>query len=118
MEWLYSGLAGIKQQAGDFGFKQIEIEPEIINGLDWVKGNYKSINGDIKVHCVKTGKQNKLTVSIPANTSAKIVLPVSDLGAIMEGGKKIVSNKYIKFAGKKGNKVILDVESGDYIFNF
>jgi alpha-L-rhamnosidase len=118
MEWFYSGLAGIKQQEGDFGFKKLAIEPEMVDGLKWLKATYASINGDVKVQWKKTRKQNSLTVSIPANTSAQIILPVSNAGQVKEGGHQIGNDKNVRYAGKKGKKVILDVGSGVYTFKF
>jgi len=118
MEWLYSGLAGIKQQENDFGFKKIEIEPEMVDGLDWVKASYESINGKVNVHWSKTKKMHSLTVSIPANTVANIVLPISNVKQIKENGRSISANKHMKYAGMKGDKVILEVGSGDYSFTF
>jgi alpha-L-rhamnosidase len=118
MEWLYSGLAGIKQQEGDFGFKKVAIEPEMVDGLDWLKATYGSINGDIKVHWLKNGKNNTVSVSIPANTTAQIILPASDARQVEEGGHQVGLDKNVRYAGKKGKKAIFDVGSGDYTFTF
>ena len=118
MEWLYSGLAGIKQQPGDFGFKRILIEPELVEGLDWVNASYQSINGDIKVHWKKEGKQVHLTLTIPANTSAQLLLPTDDLKALHESGKAIGADPNVKAAGKQGDKIVLDLASGTYTLTF
>lgn len=118
MEWLYSGLAGIQQQEGDFGFKRIRIEPELVDGMDWVNASYQSINGEVKVHWKKAENDVNLTVTIPANTTAQVLLPVKDLSGIRESGKAIGNDQHIKDAGRQGDKVVLDVASGTYTLTF
>ena len=76
MEWFYSGLAGIGQQKGSVGYKQIKIAPQFVQAIDWVDCSYESINGLIHVRWERSGAQQiRLQVTIPANTTAQIVLP-------------------------------------------
>lgn len=76
MEWFYSGLGGIRQQKGSVGYKEILIAPQFINGINWVNCSYHSINGLIAVKWKRMNDAKiKLEIKIPANTSAKVVLP-------------------------------------------
>jgi hypothetical protein len=113
MEWFYSGLAGIKQQNGDIGFHKILIEPQLVKGIDWVKSSYNSINGPIEVNWKKENGGLTMDVTIPANCSAKIVLPVSNSGLIKEGNKTISTTMVIK---STKNQIVLAVTSGSYQF--
>ncbi|MGH2624087.1 MAG: alpha-L-rhamnosidase C-terminal domain-containing protein, partial [Sphingobacterium sp.] len=110
----YSGLGGIKQQEDDVGFKKILIEPAIIDGLDWVNVSYQSINGEITVHWRKENGKTNVKISIPANTEAQLMLPVSR--EIYEGNKVIESNKSIRNMGEINGKRLLETPSGDYEF--
>lgn len=114
MEWFYSGLGGIKQQEGDVGFKKILIEPAIIDDLDWVNVSYQSINGEITVHWRKENGKTNVKISVPANTEAQLMLPVSR--EIYEGNKVIESNKSIRNMGEINGKRLLETPSGDYEF--
>lgn len=117
MEWLYSGLGGIKQQEGDIGFRKILIEPEIVDGLDWVKTSYHSINGEIKVHWEKTEGQLEVNVEIPANTQAQLWLPASQGAAITESGKPMAEQQHVDLIkSDKSDKVGLALKSGSYSF--
>ncbi|GAA4799398.1 glycoside hydrolase family 78 protein [Olivibacter ginsenosidimutans] len=114
MEWLYSGLAGIKQQNGDFGFKHLLLEPEMVDGLDEVRASYESINGTIAMHWQKESENTRLSIEIPANTDALLLVPATDEDAIQVDGKPLKKNKYVTIAGKQGDKMKLQVKSGSY----
>ena len=43
MEWFYNWLAGIRQQDGDAGYRNFIIEPQIVEGVDWVDASYNSM---------------------------------------------------------------------------
>jgi len=114
MEWLYSGIGGIRQQEGDVGFKKIMIAPAIVEGLDWASVTYNSINGEITVHWRKEKEKISVKISIPANTEAQIRLPASS--KIYEGNKPLANNKWIKNIGEQNGENLLNVVSGNYEF--
>ncbi len=47
MEWLFSGLAGIRQAADSQGFRKIVIAPNPVGDITWTKARYRSVRGDI-----------------------------------------------------------------------
>lgn len=75
MEWLYNGLAGIRQADGDIGFSTLEIAPQPVDGMDWVKAGFETLHGKVQVHWQKNGKQFTLDLNLPANTKARVLLP-------------------------------------------
>ena len=77
MEWLYNGLAGIRQANGDIGFATLEIAPQPVNGMDWVKAGFETAHGQVQVHWQKNGKQFSLDLTLPPNTKARVLLPGS-----------------------------------------
>lgn len=70
--WMCNILAGINYDELQPGFRHIVICPHIIKDLQWVEGEYQSINGTIRSEWKREGKRVVLTVTIPANTSATI----------------------------------------------
>jgi hypothetical protein len=48
------------------------VQPEIFRGLIWVKGRYESVRGPITTEWHRESNQFTMTISIPANTMAKV----------------------------------------------
>jgi alpha-L-rhamnosidase len=85
-EWLYRYLAGIDEAAGSVGFGVIEIRPRWAAGLDSVRAVYRSPHGTIASawRRLRNGS-TEITVTIPANTTGRVVLPSGPPIAIEAG---------------------------------
>lgn len=116
MEWFYSGLAGIRPADDAIAFNKIEIRPETVGDVTWAKANYKSPYGNIVSSWKKDKGQFKLEVSIPANTTASIYLPVNSNAAITVDGQNIKARQDLKFVGYHDGKAEVKVGSGNYTF--
>lgn len=116
MEWFYSGLAGIRPVDDAIAFNKIEIRPETVGDVTWAKANYKSPYGNILSSWKKDQRQFKLEVSIPANTTASIYLPVKSNAAITVDGQNIKTRRDLKFVGYHDGKAEIKVGSGSYTF--
>jgi len=116
MEWFYSGLAGIRPADDAIAFNKIEIRPETVGNVTWTKANYKSPYGNISSSWEKGRGQFKLEVSIPANTTASIFLPVKNNATIMVDGQNIKTRHDIKFVGYHDGKAEIKAGSGNYTF--
>lgn len=75
MEWFYESLAGIKQAPNSMGYKNIIIQPQVVGTVTAAQAGYHSAYGVIQSSWKKEGKQFELTVTIPVNTTAQIILP-------------------------------------------
>jgi hypothetical protein len=116
MEWFYSGLAGIRPADDAIAFNKIEIRPETVGDVTWAKANYKSPYGNIVSSWKKDQGQFKLEVSIPANTTASIYLPVKSNAAITVDGQNIKARHDLKFVGYHNGKAEIKAGSGNYTF--
>lgn len=116
MEWFYSGLAGIRPADDAIAFNKIEIRPETVGNVTWAKANYKSPYGNISSSWEKGRGQFNLEVSIPANTTASIFLPVKNNATIMVDGQNIKTRHDIKFVGYHDGKAEIKAGSGNYTF--
>ncbi len=77
--WFYQTLAGIRPAAP--GFKKILIAPSIVGDLTWVKAHFDSPYGRIVSNWKIEGNQLIMDVTIPANTTATIVVPGKNGGS-------------------------------------
>ncbi|MDR1757699.1 MAG: glycoside hydrolase family 78 protein [Bacteroidales bacterium] len=76
-EWLYRHVLGIQLDQNKNAFENFVIAPKINKDIAWAKGNYHSINGNIAVAWKTHDGIFELDITVPANTEATVVLPVS-----------------------------------------
>jgi alpha-L-rhamnosidase len=113
-EYLFSNIGGIRPASP--GFKTILIEPVIRDGLTWANTSFDSIHGRISTAWKRTGNQLALEILIPANTTATVCIPATDLARITESGKPIEKAENVKFLRKENDKFVFAVGSGTYQF--
>ncbi|HWD93746.1 MAG TPA: glycoside hydrolase family 78 protein [Verrucomicrobiae bacterium] len=114
--WLHEYLGGIRCDSGTPGFKKIIIKPEVLGDLTWVKDSYDSIHGRISSEWHRSAGEFDLRVTIPANTSAEVYLLANGFGSITESGKPAAQAQGVKFLRQEGDRVVLQVGSGNYQF--
>jgi alpha-L-rhamnosidase len=102
-EWLYNVVAGINAAAP--GYKKIVIKPIPGGGLTYAKAEYNSVYGKIVSDWkIESGKL-KLKVVIPANTTATVYVPATN-----------VSAKDLKSTGTAENSAVFEIGGGSYEF--
>ncbi|MEL6105598.1 MAG: glycoside hydrolase family 78 protein [Planctomycetota bacterium] len=121
-EWMFRGLAGI--QSDGPGYKRIKICPQpptpgsnaMHPAIHHVAASYDSIRGSIRSEWRIVDGKFRLAVSIPANTTASVYLPTSDVRSIKEGGESIDEHPHVKLIRIEDSVAILSVASGNYEF--
>ena len=115
-EWFFNDLVGIMADAEGAGFRKPLIKPEIINGLEWVKGSYQSVSGLIVSAWKREGHRLTFDISIPVNTTATVFIPGENESNVWEGGKIASGCNGVKFLRAEMGKLVYEVESGNYQF--
>ena len=116
-EWLFHDLAGIQTDPDHPGFSHILIKPAVVGDLTWVDASYESLHGTIHCRWDRNGKELKLAVTIPANTTATISMPTASPGHVLESGLPVAQVKGVKIKGFESGSLLLDVGSGTYCFS-
>ncbi|MFC7667739.1 alpha-L-rhamnosidase C-terminal domain-containing protein [Hymenobacter humi] len=116
MEWLYSGLAGIRPAAGSVAFNQIDIRPEPVGDVTSAKASYHSPYGLIASDWKKSATAFDLTVTIPANTTATIYLPAPAAARITEGHQPLAQHPELQLLGSENGRARVKAGSGTYHF--
>jgi alpha-L-rhamnosidase len=114
--WFYKALAGINPEPNAPGFKRFIIKPNVVGDLTWARASYDSIRGHISSDWKHVNNKFELTATIPANTSANVYLPVTNIGSITESGKTVQKQKGIQFMGVEKGLALFEVQSGTYHF--
>lgn len=71
--WLYEKVAGITPLKP--GYKEIQIKPHLTKGMTEVSASYESVYGTIKSAWSCKNGTITVDVTVPANTTAQIILP-------------------------------------------
>ena len=107
--WFYEDLAGIKNDPSSVGFKKIWMEPVFPEKLDHVNASYNSPYGKIESVWKRVGDNLTWHITIPANTTATVKLP-------LKFGVK-VDNKMagIRSVKETGESLVVELGSGNYV---
>ena len=126
-EWMYRYMLGIDTDEETTGFKNIVLHPQpdmrttLPTGQNLVtsaEGTYNSYYGDIVSSWqLPDGQTLTYRCTVPANTTATLLLPVADEEtAVYEGGKPIAEVEGIEVLGYEDGKLTLKLGSGNYEF--
>lgn len=113
-QWMVENIGGIRSDGP--AFKHIIITPQPDDQLTFADTTYDSIHGPIETHWRRTGNHLKLSVTIPANTTATVMLPSSSLLDGIRSGREGEKQSGAKFSGLRWGKVVFDTGSGTYNF--
>ena len=114
--WFYKALAGINLDPANPAFKHILIKPNVVGGLTSARASYDSVRGRI-VSDWKTDREGfHLAVTVPANATATVSLPVPDAAKVREGELPASKAAGVKLLGVAGGRTLFEVGSGTYHF--
>ncbi len=123
--WLYTDVLGIAHayKDGNEGFAHFELRPQYASyddtSVTWAKGSFDSTNGLIKSDWKVSDDRSTFTYNctVPANTSATLILPVeNDSAYITEGGKDIALSEGVEYIKTENGRRYYEITSGVYEF--
>lgn len=112
--WFYQWIAGIGLDESAPGFSHILIHPQPVGGIQWAKADHMSPHGRILSAWKLNQEGFTLNVSIPANTTATVVIPFGT--SVTESGRKVEDLPDIQVVSHTLNQTVLHVGSGNYSF--
>ncbi len=125
-EWMYRYMAGIEADEQNAGFKHIILQPypdtrttlpqgqERITSVNaTVASNYGSIKSAWQL-----GADGSLSykVTVPANTTARLLMPVAEGSKVYESGRPAEESEGVKYEGTTDDRAIFTLGSGSYSF--
>ena len=115
-DWMYRVVAGINTETDGAGYKKIRIQPYIDKKLTNVSASLLTNYGTVSSAWISGDGKLRLTVEIPANTTASVFIPAKNSDSIMESGKPLNAVKEIQVKGYENGFVIVTSGSGKYQF--
>lgn len=115
-QWMVENIGGIKSDGPAYKRIIIAPNPDPAGRLTRASITYRSVHGEISSAWTKADGSFALNVTIPANTTATIVLPTADAAAITEGGLPLDQASGVRVDRTEGGRTFLAVGSGRYAF--
>ncbi len=113
-QWMVENIGGIRSAAP--AYKEILIAPQFDPRLKSAAVSYCSIRGLIATDWQEKDGKLLFNVTIPANTTAQVVLPVNAVTDITESGQPLDRAAGVQFLRQEGPNIILAIGSGHYAF--
>ncbi|WP_025950629.1 alpha-L-rhamnosidase [Geobacillus thermocatenulatus] len=116
-DWLYRVVAGLDLDESVPAYQRIRIHPRW-SGLDltYAKATYKSMYGWIESSWVLQENDIRIRIRIPANATARLILPEASAGEVREKGRTLDKTNGIQSVAETEYGVELVVGSGEYDF--
>jgi alpha-L-rhamnosidase len=114
--WFMKTLAGIRPDPTSPGFRRVLISPALVSKLTWVEGSYGSPHGPIRSGWRREGREVRVDLHLPPNTTARVTLPLAPDQEITESGRALGDAEGVTQLERLGEDVILGLGSGDFTF--
>ncbi|HEX2983101.1 MAG TPA: family 78 glycoside hydrolase catalytic domain [Ignavibacteriales bacterium] len=114
--WIYKALGGIKPDPSQPGFKNVILEPHFVPGLENFEASHIGPYGKIISSWKREGEKIFYNVTVPANSTAAVLLEVPAGKNVYEGGKLLNTSSELISLIPAGNKTRYDVKPGTYNF--
>jgi alpha-L-rhamnosidase len=114
--WFFSRILGLRPAPDAVGFDRVIVQPCIESGLEWARGEYRSVRGPVRVSWENREGQFRLDLDLPPGVVAEVWLPGNDPAAVLEGDEAAGEAPGVCVAGVHGGYTILHAESGAYRF--
>jgi alpha-L-rhamnosidase len=113
-QWMVENIGGIRSAAPSY--KELVIAPQMDEKLTSAAVTYRTIRGPIATDWQRKDGKLLFDVTIPANTTAQVVLPANAVAAVTESGHPLTQAGGVQVLRVEGPNVVLSVGSGHYAF--
>jgi alpha-L-rhamnosidase len=107
-EWMYQNMMGLQIDEERPAYKRMVIHPKPGGGLQYVKGEFRSVYGFVRVEWSVEGSDLHVKVQIPVNTTATVHIP----GVVMQMNEP----EGVQRISESADETVYLVESGSYTF--
>jgi alpha-L-rhamnosidase len=115
-QWMIAHSLGIERDEPGFQTFILQPEPDPTGTMTWAEGHYDSMYGRISSAWKVEGRVLTYRATVPANTTATLVLPASSTAAVKEGGGDASQAKGVTFLRQEARKAVYALKSGTYVF--
>ncbi|MFC3895776.1 family 78 glycoside hydrolase catalytic domain [Lentzea rhizosphaerae] len=115
-DWMHQYIGGIRIK--EAGYRRSVVEPHIGGGLTHAEGSIDTVYGTLANTWSLKGNELTMTVTVPANTTAEVVIPSDGAGSVRESGRPLHAAPGILGVTRDPgrNATVVTVGSGRYSF--
>ncbi len=113
-QWMYERIAGISPLQA--GYKRILIAPVPGEQLEFAESELNTVYGKIASGWKKVGEGLELSVTIPPNTSAQIIIPIKKGMKLLLNDADLGSQSDVAIVRDIKDGIVLEAKPGSYIF--
>ncbi|MFW6106753.1 MAG: family 78 glycoside hydrolase catalytic domain [bacterium] len=122
-EWMFNTLAGIRSQGP--GYQEIIIRPRPPapqsnaerDAIHWLRASYQSHRGKIVSNWRVSENDFELEVQVPANATATVVLPATNVSRVTESGHPLAEADGVHKVNAARGAAVIFIGSGHYQFH-
>jgi alpha-L-rhamnosidase len=115
--WFIQGLAGIRIDEQEPGFRHFFIKPGVVGDLTFVSAIYQSPYGKIVSRWRRERGMIHLNVTVPPGATATVYLPTSKPDEVTESERPAAMSIGVRPRGAEHGKAVFEIDSGDYAFD-
>jgi alpha-L-rhamnosidase len=116
--WMYRTMAGISTDESQVGYKKMLIAPHPGGNLNMANAALETSYGYANSKWELNNGVLKMEITVPPNTTAKVILPKAALAGITESGKPINTVNAVSGLQQNNKDVHFKVGSGTYHFQY
>ncbi len=116
VRWFYSGLLGIDQADDSTGYASLVLKPQVIEPLEWARGEYRSPRGRIASSWRKEPGRLVLEVEVPVNATAELHVPATAGARVLESGRPLEGREDVALRSRTAREAVVALGSGRYRF--
>jgi alpha-L-rhamnosidase len=114
--WMYAVVGGIDLDPEQPGYKHIVMRPQPGGGLTHAKASLHSMYGSIRSEWTLRNDVFDWQITVPANTTATVLLPAASAKDVTEGDKPLQEVDDLAVAAQAPGQVCINAGSGSYHF--
>jgi alpha-L-rhamnosidase len=115
LDWMIGEVAGLRPDPETPGFKRMHLAPKLGGGMTSLELAHETIRGTVRLWIDTSGGGLECDVTLPANTSATLDLPVAALDGLTESGLPAGESSGVSIVP---GTTTLRLEGGSYHFRY